>query len=69
MKVGDLVTDDFYECRSGLVVSRPRVATRTDHAWHGMMSGDVYEVADILCFDGTIKPLLTIDLRVISESR
>ena len=68
MKVGDLVTDDFYVV-NGLVVSKPRVATRTDHAWHGMMSGDVYEVADILCLDGTIKPLLTIELRVISESR
>ena len=68
MKVGDLVTDDFYE-DVGLVVSAPRLATRTDHAWHGMMSGDVYEVVDTLCLDGKIKPLLTIELRVINESR
>ena len=68
MKVGDLVTDDFYVV-NGLVVSKPRVATRTDHAWHGMMSGDVYEGVDTFCLDGEIKPLLTIELRVINEGR
>jgi hypothetical protein len=62
------VTDDFYE-KLGIVVSQPRLATKTDHAWHGMMSGDVYEVVDTLCLDGEIKPLLTIELRVINEGR
>ena len=68
MKVGDLVTDDFYE-DAGLVVSGPRMSGTRDHMFFGMMEGDVYEVVDVLCTDGKVRPLLTNELRLVSESR
>ena len=68
MKVGDLVTDDFYE-DAGLVVSGPRMSESRDHMFFGMMEGDVYEVVDVLCNDGTVKPLLTNELRLLNENR
>ena len=68
MKVGDLVTDDFYE-DVGLVVSSPRLSLDCDHAVLGVMSGDVYDVVDVLCPDGTIRLFTTDELRIISESR
>lgn len=68
MKVGDLVTDDFYE-DAGLVVSAPRVSSNRDHKFFGMMEGDVYEVVDVLCTDGKVRPLLTIELRLLNEGR
>jgi len=68
VKVGDLVTDDFYE-DAGLVVSAPRMSGSRDHMFFGMMEGDVYEVVDVLCTDGTVRPLLTNELRLLNESR
>ena len=68
MKVGDLVTDDFYE-DAGLVVSGPRMSGTPDHMFFGMMEGDVYEVVDVLCNDGMVRPLLTNELRLLNESR
>ena len=68
MKAGDLVTDDFYE-DAGLLGSDPRIAGDRDHVFFGMMKGDVYEVVDVLCTDGTVRPLLTNELRLVSESR
>ena len=68
MKVGDLVTDDFYE-DVGLVVSAPRLSLDCDRAVLGVMSGDVYDVVDVLCPDGTIRLFTTDELRIISESR
>ena len=68
MKVGDLVTDDFYE-DAGLIVSGPRMSGTRDHMFFGMMDGDVYEVVDVLCNDGQVRPLLTNELRLLNESR
>ena len=68
MKIGDLVTDDFYE-ESGLVISEPRVSADCDHALLGAMSGDWYEVVDVLCPDGQVRLFTMDELRVISESR
>ena len=70
MKVGDLVTDDFYE-DVGLVVSAPRLSLDCELASRGLgvMSGDVYDVVDVLCPDGTIRLFTTDELRIISESR
>ena len=68
MKVGDLVTDDFYE-DVGLVVSVPRLSLDCDRAVLGVMSGDMYDVVDVLCPDGNIRIFTTDELRIISESR
>mgnify|MGYP001340275361 CR=1 FL=1 len=68
MKVGDLVTDDFYE-HSGLVVSGPRLSEDCDLVRFGSMEGDVYEVVDVLCSDGTMRLFTTDEVRVISEIR
>ena len=68
MKVGDLVTDDFYE-ESGIIVSGPRLSEDCDLVRFGSMIGDVYEVVDVLCPDGTLRLFTTDEVRVISESR
>jgi hypothetical protein len=68
MKVGDLVTDDFYE-DLGIVVSPPRLSADCDNAALGVMSGDIYDVVDVLCPDGTVRLFTTDELRVISEIR
>ena len=68
MKVGDLVTDDFYE-ESGIIVSGPRLSKDCDHVRFGSMMGDVYEVVDVLCPDGSLRLFTTDEIRVISESR
>ena len=67
MKVGDLVTDDFYE-DVGLVVSAPRLSLDCDRAVLGVMSGDIYDVVDVLCPDGYIRIFTTDELRIISEA-
>ena len=67
IKVGDLVTDDFYE-DLGIVISPPRLSADCDTKSLGVMSGDVYDVVDVLCPDGSVR-LFTIDeLRLINES-
>jgi len=68
MKVGDLVTDDFYE-DLGIIVSPPRLSNDCDLAVLGVMSGDIYDVVDVLCPDGSVRQFTTDELRVISESR
>ena len=68
MKVGDMVTDDFYE-DIGLIVGGPRPSEDCDFVRFGTMMGDVYEVVDVLCPDGTLRLFTTDELRVISESR
>ena len=67
MKVGDLVTDDFYE-DIGIVMSVPRLSADCDTAALGVMSGDMYDVVDVLCPDGRIRLFTTDELRVISEA-
>ena len=68
MKVGDLVTDDFYE-DVGLIVSGPRLTKDWEHVRFGTMEGDVFDVVDVLCTDGILR-LFTIDeIRIINESR
>jgi hypothetical protein len=68
VKVGDLVTDDFYE-ESGIIISGPRLSLDCDLVRFGSMEGDVYEVVDVLCPDGTLRLFTTDEIRVISESR
>ena len=68
MKVGDLVTDDFYE-DVGLVVGGPRLSLDCDLVRIGTMMGDVYEVIDVLCLDGSLRLFTTDEVRIISESR
>lgn len=68
MKVGDLVTDDFYE-DLGIVISAPRLSADCDERALGVMSGDVYDVVDVLCPNGEIRLFTTDELRVVSESR
>ena len=68
VKVGDIVTDDFYE-DLGIVVTPPRLSADCDNTVLGVMSGDVYDVVDVLCPDGTTRVFTTDERRVISESR
>ena len=68
IKVGDLVTDDFYE-DLGIVISAPRLSADSDRAVLGVMSADVYDVVDVLCPDGSVRLFTTDELRKISESR
>ena len=68
MKIGDLVTDDFYE-DVGIVISTPRLSEDCDHSRLGVMSGDKYDVVDVLCPGGQVRLFTTDELRVISESR
>ncbi len=68
IKVGDLVTDDFYE-DLGIVISPPRLSADCDTKALGVMSGDVYDVVDVLCPDGSVRLFTTDELRKISESR
>ena len=68
MKVGDLVTDDFYE-DVGIVISTPRLSADCDSAAMGVMNGDIYNVVNVLCPDGTVRLFTTDELRIISESR
>ena len=68
MKIGDLVTDDFYE-DVGLIISGPRLSQDCDLVRFGTMMGDVYEVVDVLCPDGSLRLFTTEEVRVISESR
>ena len=68
MKIGDLVTDYFYEDR-GLVVSGPRLSNDCDLARFGTMEGDVYYIVEVLCTDGRLELFTTDEIRVISESR
>ena len=68
MKVGDLVTDDFY-ADVGIIVSGPRISKNYEHVRFGTMEGDVYEVVDILCQDGSVRVFTTDEVRVINESR
>ena len=68
MKIGDLVTDDFYE-DVGLIISGPRLSEDCDLVRFGSMMGDVYEVVDVLCPDGSLRLFTTDEIRVISESR
>ena len=68
MKVGDLVTDDFYE-ESGIIVSGPRLSKDCDNVRFGSMIGEVYEVVYVLCPDGALRLFTTDEIRVISESR
>ena len=68
MKVGDIVTDDFYE-DVGLIISGPRCSQDCDFVRFGTMDGDVYEVVDVLCLDGTLRLFTTDELRLVSEAR
>ena len=68
MKVGDLVTDDFYE-DIGVIVSGPRIFKGHLPFRLGTMEGDVYEVVDVFCPDGCVRQFTTDELRIISESR
>ncbi len=68
MKVGDLVTDDFYE-DIAIVVTQPRLSEDCDAPVLGVMDGDIYEVVDVLCPDGSVRQFTTDELRVVSESR
>ena len=68
MKIGDLVTDDFYE-DVGLIISGPRLSQDCDLVRFGSMMGDVYEVVDVYCPDGSLRLFTTDEVRVISESR
>lgn len=68
IKVGDLVTDDFYE-DLGIIISPPRISADCDLVEFGAMNGDVYEVVDVLCTDGSVRLFTTDELRKINESR
>ena len=70
IKVGDLVTDDFYE-DLGIIISPPRLSEDCDLVkWGvGAMNGDVYEVVDVLCADGSVRLFTTDELRKINEGR
>jgi len=68
MKVGDLVVDDYRD-DMGIVMSKPRLSTGRDNAVLGVMSGDIWEVVDVLCPDGEVRVLTTNELKVIHESR
>ena len=68
MKVGDLVTDDFYE-DVGIIVSGPRLTKDWEHVRFGTMEGDVFNVVDVLCTDGSLRLFTTDEIRIISESR
>ena len=68
MKVGDLVADDFYE-ECGISISGPRISKDCEHVVFGTMDGDVYEVVDVLCMDGTLRMFTTDELRMVNESR
>jgi len=68
VKVGDLITDDFYE-DCGIIISGPRLSTARDLVRFGSMDGDVYHVVDVLGLDGTLKLFTTDEIRVVSESR
>lgn len=68
MKVGDLVTNDFSE-DVGIIISTPRLSAGCDSAALGVMNGDIYDIVDVLCPDGTIRLFTTDELRIISESR
>tara|TARA_Y100000356_G_C11107530_1_gene207763 strand:- start:6 stop:218 length:213 start_codon:yes stop_codon:yes gene_type:complete len=67
-EVGDLVTDDFYE-DLGIIISPPRLSADCDLVKLGAMNGDVYEVVDVLCPDGSVRLFTTDELRKINESR
>ena len=64
IKVGDLVTDDFYE-DLGIVISAPRLSADCDSKALGVMSGDVYDVVDVLCPDGEVRLFTTDELRKV----
>ncbi len=68
MKIGDLVTDDFYE-DIGIIISGPRLSEDCEFVRFGSMEGDVYHVVDVLCPDGNTRLFTTDEIRVISESR
>lgn len=68
MKVGDLITDHFYE-DCGIIISGPRLSEDCDLVRFGSMEGDVYHVVDVLSSDGTLRLFTTDEIRVISESR
>ena len=68
IKVGDIVTDDFYE-DLGIVISPPRLSADCDRAVLGVMSGDFYDVVDVLCPDGSVRLFTTDELRIVNESR
>jgi len=68
MKIGDLVTDDFYE-EVCIVITAPRRSHDCDQATLGVMSGDIYEVVNVMCPDGHTRLFTTDELRIISESR
>ena len=68
MKVGDLVTDDFYE-DCGIIISGPRLSEDCDLVRFGSMDGDVYHVLDVLGLDGTLRLFTTDEVRIVSESR
>lgn len=68
MKVGDLVTDDFYE-DVGIIVSGPRLTKDWEHVRFGTMEGDVFNVVDVLCTDGSLRLFTTDEIRIINESR
>ena len=68
MKVGDLVVDDYRD-DMGIVMSKPRLSSDRDNAVLGVMSGDIWEVVDVLCPDGEVRVLTTSELKVIHESR
>ena len=68
MKVGDLVVDDYRD-DMGIVMSKPRLSSDRDNAVLGVMSGDIWEVVDVLCPDGEVRVLTTNELKVIHESR
>jgi len=68
VNVGDLVVDDYRD-DMGIVMSKPRLSTGRDNAVLGVMSGDIWEVVDVLCPDGEVRVLTTNELKVIHESR
>lgn len=67
-QIGDLVTDDFYE-DLGIVISAPRLSADCDRRDMGVMSGDLYDVVDVLCPDGSVKLFTTDELRIIAKKQ
>ena len=68
MKVGDLVVDDYRD-DMGIVMSKPRLSTDRDNTKLGVMSGDIWEVVDVLCPDGEVRVGTPRQLTGIHESR
>ena len=70
MKVGDLVREDWYGGRLGVVVSKIRGSTIKDNHKLGLMYGDTLPVVDVLLVKEGLKVVRVIEtLEMINESR